>query len=45
MAALALVLLWVLGPNGDPQRSEEIQFDLVQSVRAQTAPANQIPTC
>ena len=45
MAALALVLLWVLGHNGDPQRSEEVKFDLAQSARAQTAPANQIPTC
>ena len=46
MLVLLLVLLVrALGDNGSPQRSQEIQFDLVQSVRAQTAPANQIPTC
>jgi hypothetical protein len=28
-----------------PQRSEQIQFPLAQSVSAQTAPAGQIPTC
>jgi hypothetical protein len=45
MAVLVLLLVWALGENGSPQRSEEIQFALAQSVRAQTAPANQIPTC
>ena len=28
-----------------PQRSEEIQFELVQSVSARAAPADQVPTC
>jgi hypothetical protein len=28
-----------------PQRSEEIQFELAQSVSTQAAPADQIPTC
>ena len=28
-----------------PQRSEEIQFELAQSVSSQAAPADQIPTC
>jgi hypothetical protein len=45
MALLVLLLVWALGDNGGPQRSEEIQFDLAQSVRAQTAPADQVPTC
>jgi len=45
MAVLVLLLVWALGGNGSPQRSEEIQFALAQSVRAQTAPADQIPTC
>jgi hypothetical protein len=45
MAVLVLLLVWVLGDNGSPQRSEKIQFNLAQSVRAQTAPAAQIPTC
>jgi hypothetical protein len=45
MALLVLLLVWALGDNGSPQRSEEIQFDLAQSVSAQPAPANQIPTC
>ena len=45
MALLVLLLVWALGDNGGPQRSEEIQFDLAQSVRAQTAPATQVPTC
>jgi hypothetical protein len=40
-----LLFVWALGDNGSPQRSEKIQFDLAQSVRAQTAPADQIPTC
>ena len=31
--------------EGAPQRSEEIQFELAQSVGAQAAPADQIPTC
>jgi hypothetical protein len=45
MAVLVLLFVWALGDNGSPQRSEKIQFDLAQSVRAQTAPAAQIPTC
>ena len=45
MAVLVLLLVWALGGNGGPQRSEEIQFALAQSVSAQTAPADQIPTC
>ena len=45
MAVLVFLLVWALGDNGSPQRSEEIQFALAQSVRAQTAPADQIPTC
>jgi hypothetical protein len=45
MAVLVLLLVWALGDNPSPQRSEEIQFALAQSVRAQNAPANQIPTC
>jgi len=28
-----------------PQRSEEVQFELAQSVSARAAPANQVPTC
>jgi len=45
MAVLVLLLVWALGDNGSPQRSEEIQFALAQSVSPQTAPAAQIPTC
>ena len=45
MALLVLLLVWALGDDGSPQRSEEIQFDLAQSVSAQAAPADQIPTC
>jgi hypothetical protein len=45
MTVLVLLFVWALGDNGSPQRSEKIQFDLAQSVRAQTAPAAQIPTC
>jgi hypothetical protein len=45
MAMLVLLLVWPLGNKGSPQRSEEIQFDLAQSVSAQAAPADQIPTC
>ena len=45
MAVLVLLLVWALGDNGSPQRSEEIQFALAQSVRAQSAPPGQIPTC
>jgi hypothetical protein len=45
MAALVLLLAWALGDNGSPKRSEKVRFDLVQSVRAQTAQADQIPTC
>jgi hypothetical protein len=45
MAMAMLLLVGALGDNGSPQRSEEIQFALAQSVRAQTAPADRIPTC
>jgi hypothetical protein len=45
MAVLVLFLAVALGDNGSPQRSKKIQFALAQSVRAQSAPANQIPTC
>lgn|GEM_PF-4748613 len=45
MALLVLLLLWALGDNGSQHRSEKVQFDLAQSVSAQAAPANQIPTC
>src|SRR5215210_5502645 len=45
MPVLVLLLVGALGDNGSPQRSEEIQFALAQSVRAQSAPADQIPTC
>ena len=45
MAVLVLLLVWALGDNGSPQRSEEIQFALAQSVSPQTVPAAQIPTC
>src|SRR5918997_2392450 len=45
MALLVILLVWALGDNGSPHRSEKVQFDLAQSVRAQAAPANQVPTC
>jgi hypothetical protein len=47
VAVAVLMLLFVGTPGNDesPQRSEEIQFALAQSVRAQSAPAGQIPTC
>jgi hypothetical protein len=45
MAMLVLLLVGAPGDKGSPQRSEEIQFALAQSIRAQTAPADQIPTC
>ena len=45
MAVLVLLLVWALGDNGSPQRSEEIQFALAQSVSPRTAPSAQIPTC
>jgi hypothetical protein len=45
MAVLVLLLVGALGDNGSPQRSEKMQFALAQSVRAQSAPADQIPTC
>jgi hypothetical protein len=44
-ALLVLLLVRTPGDNGSPKRSEEIQVNLAQSVRAQAAPANQIPTC
>jgi hypothetical protein len=45
MAVLALLLVWTIGDNDSTRRSREIHFALAQSVRAQTAPAGQIPTC
>jgi hypothetical protein len=45
MAVLVHLVVWALGDNSRPQRSEEIQVALAQSVQAQSAPANQIPTC
>jgi hypothetical protein len=45
MAVLVLLLVGALGDDGSSQRSKEIQFALAQSVRAQSAPADQIPTC
>jgi hypothetical protein len=45
MTVLVLLLVGTPGDNESPQRSEEIQFALAQSVRAQTAPVDQIPTC
>jgi hypothetical protein len=45
MAVLALLLVWAPEDKGSPQRSEEIQFALAQSARAQSVPADQIPTC
>jgi hypothetical protein len=44
-ALLLLFFVWMLASNDSPQRSEEIQFSLAQSVSAQTAPAEQMPTC
>ena len=45
MAVLVLLFMWAPGDNGSPQRSQEIQFALAQSVSPQSAPAAQIPTC
>jgi hypothetical protein len=45
MAVLVILFVWALGDNGSPKRSEKIQFALAQSVLAQSAPADQIPTC
>jgi hypothetical protein len=45
MAVIVLILVWALGDNGSPQRSEEIHFALAQSVSPQSAPPGQIPTC
>jgi hypothetical protein len=45
MAVLMLLLVWTIGDNDSTRRSREIHFALAQSVRAQTAPAGQIPTC
>jgi hypothetical protein len=42
---LLLLLVGVLADNNGPQRSEEIQLSLAQSVSAQTVPADQMPTC
>ena len=47
--AMALLVLFLVGAPGDKgspeERSQEIKFALAQSVRAQSAPADQIPTC
>ena len=45
MAVLALLLVWTIGDNDSTRRSQEIHFALAQSVRAQSAPPGQIPTC
>ncbi len=45
MGVLVLLLVWAIGDNGSPQPQEEIHFALAQSVSAQAAPADQIPTC
>jgi len=45
IAALLFLIVWALDDNGSPQRSKKIRFDLAQSVGAQAAPADQIPTC
>ena len=45
MAVLVLLLVWALGDNGSPQRSEEIHIALAQNVSPQSAPAVPIPTC
>ena len=45
MAMTVLLFMWAPGDNGSPQRSQEIQFALAQSVSPQSAPAAQIPTC
>jgi hypothetical protein len=47
MTVLVLLLLvWaLLADNRSPKRSQKIHFDLLQSVRAQAPPADQIPTC
>ena len=45
IAVLVLLLAWAPGDNGGPQRPEQIQFNLAQSVSRQVAPADQIPTC
>jgi hypothetical protein len=46
MTVLVLLLLvWALEDNRSPKRSQKIHLDLVQSVRAQALPADQIPTC
>jgi hypothetical protein len=46
---LLLTIIFLLGllpaRVDGPQRLEQIQFPLAQSVSAQTAPAGQIPTC
>jgi hypothetical protein len=45
MAVFVLLLVRALGDNGSPQRQGEIHFALAQSVSAQAAPADRIPTC
>jgi hypothetical protein len=40
-----LTLLQVPGSNEGPRRSQEPQLSLIQSVSAQTVPADQMPTC
>jgi hypothetical protein len=42
---LLLLLVGVLADDDGPQRSEELEFSLAQSVSAQTVPADQMPTC
>jgi hypothetical protein len=42
---LLLLIVGVLANDDGPQRSGELQLSLAQSVSAQTAPANQMPTC
>ena len=45
VASALLALVRAPGSNEGPRRSEEMRFALVQSVSAQTAPADQMPTC
>jgi len=45
MAVLVLLLALAPGNNSGPQRTQEIQFALAQSVRPQSAPATPVPTC
>src|SRR5688572_12588457 len=45
VASALLALVRAPGSNEGPRRSEEMRFSLIQSVSAQTAPADQMPTC